>query len=227
MDLASLGLHRPELLLPIGHRRDGSPIFPIAGGSNVTGTLAELIYVNTASGTAKASFTSEFTINDTAGMGPYAELPPYFWKDGPYGTGKTIRIVARGIVASTGTPTYLFSLRLGAAASTSAAIILGSAAITTGSGVSAQLWEFQGDVVMRTMGAAGANSTVQGLGSIISGGGFAAPYHYALFGGAASPGTVATVDTSITNYLSFNVTCSASSSSNTITLLQLMVLGLN
>ena len=40
-------------------------------------------------------------------------------------------------------------------------------------------------------------------------------------------GTVATVDTSITNYINFNVACSSSSSSNTITLQQLIVLGLN
>lgn len=193
--------------------------------SFITGTNAELIYINTASGTAKNTFTAEVPINDVAGMGAIAELPPYFWQP-PYGVGKALKIVARGILSSTGTPTYTFSVRLGAKGSTSAAIILGSAALTTGSGVSNQLFELEGDVVMRSIGDAGANSTVQGLG-IIACGGLASPFTYPVFGGAASPGTVATVDTSITNYINFNVACSASSASNTITLLQLAVYGLN
>lgn len=193
--------------------------------SFLTGTNLELIYANTASGTAKASFTSEVLINDTTGMGGQAQLPPNFWVPF-YGEDKVIRIVARGILSSTGTPTYTFSTRLGAAGSTSAAIVLGSAALTTGSGVANQIFEFEGDVIMRSIGAAGANSTVQGLGLITSPG-LASPFAYALFGGAASPGTVATLDTSITNFVNFNVACSASSSSNSIQLLQLEVWGLN
>lgn len=192
--------------------------------SFVTGTSTELIYVNTASGTAKNTFTTEVQINDTAGMGTQAELPPFFFAP-PYGVGKALRIRACGILSSTATPTYTFTLRLGAAASVTAAIILGSAALVTGATVTNQLWEFEGDVVMRAIGT-GANSTVQGLGTLTSGG-LASPFTYPLFGGAASPGTVATVDTSITNFLNFNVACSASSASNSIQLLQLEVFGLN
>jgi hypothetical protein len=189
-------------------------------------TYPRLIYVNTASGTAKASFTTEVPINDVAGMGAIAELPPYFFGNTPYGVGKAIRIVARGILGSNGTPNYTFSVRLGAKGSTTAAIVLGSAALTTGSGVSAQLFELEGDIVMRTIGDVGAASTVQGLGMIHCGG-LASPFAYPLFAGAASPGTVATVDTSITNYVNFNVTCSASHASNSVTLLNLQVWELN
>lgn len=192
--------------------------------SFLTGTNLECLYANTASGTAKASFTSEVAINDTAGMGAQAVLPAGFFLPGR--VGQAIRIVARGILSSTGTPTYTFTTRLGAAGSTSAAIVLGSAALTTGSGVSNQIWEFEGDVILRTNAASGANSTAQGLGLITSPG-LASPFTYALFGGAASPGTVATVDTSINNYVNFNIVCSASSPSNTITLLSLEVWGLN
>jgi hypothetical protein len=190
-----------------------------------SGTVTDCIYANIATGTAKASFTSEVAINDTTGMGPVAMIQPNFFLP-VYGIGKTLHIVARGILSSTGTPTYTFSLRLGAAASTTAAIVLGSAALTTGSGVSNQPWEFQGDITMRALGAAGANSTVQGTGLFTSPG-LAAPYTYALYGGAASPGTVATVDTSIANYFNFNVTCSASSASNTITLQHLIIIARN
>ena len=48
----------------------------------------------------------------------------------------------------------------------------------------------------------------------------------ALFGNAATPGTVATFDPSIVNYVNVNVTCGTSSVSNAITLLQLLVFGL-
>lgn len=193
--------------------------------SNVTGTVTELLYANTAVGIAKASFTSEVTINDTATMGVQAHLPPDFWLPNENQRGRGLRIVARGILSSTGTPTYTFTIRTGTAANTSAAIILGSAALTTGTGVTNQFFEIEGDVVLTAMGAAGANSTVRGIGHIICPG--LATTIAPLYGGAASPGTVATLDTSITNYINFNVTCSSSSASNTITLQQLLVFGLN
>lgn len=195
--------------------------------SFITGTNAELIYANVASGTAKNTFTTEVPINDTAGMGERANIPPYFWAPSPYGVGKSLHIIARGIVSSTATPTYTFTLRLGTSGSTTAAIALGSGAIAAQSGITNQLWEFEGTIVMRTVGAAGANSTVQGLGLVSSPGGFTAGANMALFGNAAQPGTVATVDVSIINYINFNVACSASSASNSITLLQLLVFGLN
>jgi hypothetical protein len=194
--------------------------------SFLTGTNTELIYMNTLPGTAKASFTTEVPINDVSGMGPRASIPPYFWQNKPTDLGKAIKIVARGILSSTGTPTYTFTLRLGASGSTSAAIVLGSAALTTGSGVTNQPWEFEGEIVMKTIGDVGANSTVQGSGMFYSPG-IASPFMAGLFGGAASPGTVATVDTSIQNFFNFNVTCSASSASNTVTLQQLIIYGLN
>lgn len=195
--------------------------------SFLTGTNCELVYASTAAGTAKASFTSEVLINDTAGMGVQAHLPPDFWLPQNFGSvGKGIKIVARGILGSTATPTYTFTVRSGTAASTSAAILLGSAAITTGSGVTAQMWELEGDVILTAMGATGANSTVRGIGQFRCGG-VASPFMYPLYGSAASPGTVATLDTSITNYINFNVTCSASNAANSVTLQQLLVYGLN
>lgn len=193
--------------------------------SFLTGTNVELIYANVTSGTAKNTFTTEVQINDTTGMGAQAQLPPNFWVPF-YGEDKAVRIVARGILSSTGTPTYTFSVRLGAAGSTSSAIVLGSAALTAGSTVTNQIFELEGDIIMRSLQGAGTNSTAQGLGMVTSPG-LASPFTYALFAGAVSPGTVATVDASITNFINFNVACSASSASNSIQLLQLEVWGLN
>lgn len=192
--------------------------------SYITGTGTELIYASTATGTAQNTFTAERALNDTTGMGPRPVLPANFWLPGQ--TSRSLLIMAKGILSSTATPTYTFTIRLGSNGSTSAAIILGSAALTTGSGVSNQYFELEGVVTMRTFGDAGANSTVQGIGSLKSGG-LASPFIYSLYGGAASPGTVATVDVSIANYINVNIACSASSASNTITLQHLAVFGLN
>lgn len=209
---------------------DDRGILPIRGGSFITGTSVELIYANTASGTAKASFTSEFaSLNDTTGMGNLAHLPVDFWT--PSNTnGRTIRVEAWGIVSSTATPTYTFTTRLGTAGSTSAAIIAGTAALTTGSGITNLGWAAKAMVTMVTVGAAGANSTVRGNGrldsgtSVFSTNGGGNPYNASASGTAP---TVATVDTSITNFVNFNITCSASSASNSIQLLGLHVWGMN
>lgn len=194
--------------------------------SFITMTNTELIYANTTAGTAKASFTSEVQINDTTGMGVQCHLPPDFWNPSPTAVGKGLKIIARGILSSTGTPTYTFTIRSGAAGSTTAAILLGSAALTTGSGVSNQPFELQGDVFLVSQGAAGANSSVRGTGMIVCPG---LATTIAGVGANASLTTpvATTLDCSITNFINFNVTCSASSASNTITLQSLQVYGLN
>lgn len=197
--------------------------------SFITGTNVELIYASTAQGTAKASFTSEFaSLNDVAGMGAMAHLPPDFWQTNPSGAvGRGIHISARGIVSSTATPTYTWTIRLGAQASTAGPIVLGGSAWTTGSGIASLGWFIEGDVILTTLGAAGANSTIRGVGCHLCGGITTNAGINILYGGASNPGTVATVDTSITNYINVNITCSASSASNTIQLHQLLVYGLN
>lgn len=195
--------------------------------SYLTGTNTELIYANTAAGTAKASFTTEVQINDTAGMGAQASLPAFFWQSTPQSTGKGIHIDASGILGSTGTPTYTFSIRLGAAGSITAAAVLQSAALTTGSGVTAQIFRISGDFILQApAGAAGANTTGRGTGILWSTG-IASPFMAPMYGAGASPGTVATIDTSITNYVNFNVACSASNAANTVTLHQLNIYGIN
>jgi hypothetical protein len=202
----------------------------VEGGSFITGTGAELIYANLASGTAKASFTSEFaSLNDTTGMGTLAHLPVDFWTPSNV-VGKVMRLEAWGIVSSTATPTYTYTTRLGTAGSTSAAIIAGTAALTTGSGITNLSWSARAMITMTTVGTTGAASTVRGLGtldggtSVFSTNGGGNPFNA---GASATAPTVATVDTSIVNYVNFNITCSASSPSNSIQLLGLYVWGLN
>lgn len=194
--------------------------------SFLTGTNCELLYANDTAFTAKNTFTSEVQINDQAGGGPQAQLPQGFFLY-PGASRKALRVVARGILSSTGTPTYTFTLRSGTAGNTTAAILLGSAALTTASGITNKGWEFEGDIVIKDPSGSGAATSGTGAGLITSPNGLASPFAGELWGGAAQPGTFSTLDPTITNYINFNVACSASSASNSIQLLQLLVFGLN
>ena len=196
--------------------------------SFLTGTSAELIYQSTASGTAKNTFTTEVRINDDAGMGPQACLPPYFWQPtSSQSKGRGILIRAAGLLNITGTPTFTWSIRTGARDTVATDNqVLATAAQTVST--NATNWILEGYVMMETVGAFGKNSTVRGQGYVMGNFGASSAFVYVpLFGAAASPGTVATIDISITNYINFNAACNTSSASNGITLHSLSVWGLN
>lgn len=193
----------------------------IGGGSFVTGTQTETIYCNPAPGTAKNTFTAEAQVNDTAGMGTQAVLAPYFHQPG-YGVGKLLRFTLRGIISSTATPTFTWFVRF---VSTAGPLVGGTAALTTNTGIANQAWEMEFDSEMRTMGAAGGNnSTLASIGLASSPG--LNPALAQVFGGAASPGTV-TMDVGATNLVFLDASCSASSASNGITVLHIVIQGMN
>lgn len=195
--------------------------------SFLTGTSAELLYASTSVGATLASFTAEAQANTTAAMGVQPHLPPDFWLPNQNAVGRGIKIVARGILASTATPTYTFTIRGGAAGNTSTTPILaGTANLTTVSGATTSKWTLEVDCVLKTIGAAGQNSTLMCVGEVVCNG-LAATNDLSVYGAATSPGTVATLDTSVSNFINFNIACSASAAGNTITLQQLLVYGLN
>lgn len=191
----------------------------------------KMLYASTAPGSAKNTFTTETNLNDSSGMGVPFRFPADFWLPNNNQVARGFKIVARGIVSSTGTPTFTPVFRLGAAAAAITGPIIGTttAALTTGSGVSNKGWEAELDVFMKTMAAPGANSTIQGVGRFLSSG-FAIIYNelYAASAVAsgAAPGNLATIDPTIPNWLCVNALCSASSASNSITLTQLQVYAL-
>lgn len=192
--------------------------------SFITGSATELIYGSTGVGTAKNTFTTEVQINDTAGMGVQCHLPPDFWLPSPISSGRGIHITARGILSSTGTPSFQLLVRSGVAGVTGPAILV-SPSTTTVSGASNAPWELEADIMLVTMGATGANSTVRGVG-ILQSSGFATSIQ-GLYGNGSPPGNVTTWDTSVVNYISVNAACSVSNAANSIQLLQLLVFGLN
>jgi hypothetical protein len=197
--------------------------------SALTGTWSELIYANTSPGLTQASFTTEQPFNTAATMGLQASLPAGFFLSNQTMVGNGIKILARGILASTATPTYTFTCRGGSANSIAGPIIAGSGAISTISGATTSVWEFEADVFVKTAGAGPpgtGNTTLFGFGKVASNG-LLGTANCSVWGGGSSPGTLTSFDPTITNYINFNIACSASSASNTITLEQLLIFGLN
>lgn len=205
------------------------PVRTVGGASFLTGTQSELIYSNPLVGTAKNTFTVEAQINDTAGMGPQPILPPYFFLPSR-GRSQAIRITARGIRTDVvTTPTWQLFCRFNTSGGAITGPNVGSHAATQISATAATnlLWEFEEDIQLTLEGAAGGNSTMRGLGFANYQATTTATLALQIFGGGATPGTVATFDMSTTTYITISAACGTSSASNSIQLLQLLVQGLN
>lgn len=201
--------------------------------SFLTGTNTELIYASTSLGASLNTFTTEALLNTTATMGVQPHLPPDFWLPNQASVGRGIKIVARGTLASTATPTFTFTIRGGAAANASAAPILaGTGTMTTLSGATTCAWTLEVDCILKTIASTGTNSTIYSYGEFNCAG-LATTANNEVIGGLTTagtlvaPGTITTLDTSITNYINVTAACSASSASNIIALKSLQVYGLN
>lgn len=211
-----------------GGRRTVMPIWTDPYRSSfVTGTNVETIYTNGSVGTAKNTFTTEAVINDLAGMGMQPVLPGYFFLPGPETVGRGIRIVARGIYSTTAAPTWQTFVRIGAANATTGSNIGSIASTALGSTQTNLIWEYECDTTLVSFGSTLATTTMRSLGIFTAAMTASTNIALGIFGGGASPGTVATFDISAVNYINFTAACGTSSSSNSIQLLQLMVMGLN
>lgn len=192
-----------------------------------TGTWTECFFVNRADGTAVASTASETSL--LGGLNDQPVIPALFF-DGNK-VGKAIYLRASGVFSNTGTPTLIFQVRSGTtqgSSSLTGASVAVSAAITTASGITNKWWELHLWLKQATPGFGTNNCTLAGSGYVISPGGFASPFVYALE--PTTPDTATwtqTIDASLTQYLNLSITWSASSASNTCTLKDLYVLGLN
>lgn len=189
-----------------------------------TGKFQEGLYVSTADCTALASFTSEASA--IAGPNKQPTLPgQFFGLSGSNGAALYIRWW--GILGSTGTPTYVFTVRAGTTQGTSflsGTKLFESAAITTASGVSNKNWVLEGWLTVNTYGQGTGNCTLNCLGFVSSPAGFASPGFYSVNPSSADSATLtATLDASLTQYINCSVTCSASSASNTVTTKGLIV----
>jgi hypothetical protein len=123
--------------------------------------------------------------------------------------GRILNIRAQGQHSTTGTPTLIFRLRWGGVAGT---LICLSPTFTTGSGVTANLWELDIVVQVRSNGSSG---TVVVIGCATCQGA-TVPSQLMCVGGAATPAAT-TVDLSIDKALSITCQWGTQSASNTLT----------
>lgn len=177
------------------------------------------VWTNRSDHTALGSFTSEASLLQGTNQQPWF---PAGWFDGPGGVGKGFEFEATGVLGSTGTPTYTFTVRLGStvAVITDAALAV-SAALTTESGVTNKWWRLFLRAICRTPGQAAGNTTFSVDGYVESPGGLASPFKYPLE--PTTPDTAtwtvapANFDAKVVNYLQLSVACSASNAANAIT----------
>jgi hypothetical protein len=184
------------------------------------------IFTNRADFTAHANSTSEVSLF-TGGTNSLPALPAFSFDLSNGGFGKAFRFQASGVFSNTGTPTLVFTLRMGTtdgAAAVSGTAIATSAAITGASGVTNKRWEMDGTFICNTPGRGTGNATLSGSAEVWSFAGFASPFRYPM----PDSGTwTATFDAGLSQYLNLTATWSAMSASNTITLKQCVVELLN
>jgi hypothetical protein len=195
---------------------------------NGGGTWSECLFQSRADYNAFNSSAAEGSL--LAGVNQQPVIPALYF-DGLKGFGRSISLLARGVMGTTGTPTLIFQVRLGttAGASTLTGSSVGvSASITTASAVSNKWWELRLDLVCQTPGQGSGNTTLSGSGYVMSPGGFASPYVYPLE--PTTPDTATwtqTLDSTATQYLNLSATWGTSSPSNTITCKKLQLIGWN
>lgn len=175
--------------------------------------------------TALSAFTAEASLLSGGNRQPV--IPPGFFATRE-ATVRTLRVTAQGVMSSTGTPNYTFTMRIGATAASLGGTQVGvTEAIVTGSGVSNEIWRLTWLLICSTPGIGAGNATMNAAG-VIESPGFAAPYIYPIE--PTAPDTANwTVGIQGESQLYFNlsVACSASDVANSIRCKQLVVESLN
>jgi hypothetical protein len=193
--------------------------------SFLSGTQTELFYSNATASTNLATFTTEDNLQKTY---PPVIIPAgFFLNQGA--TGKAIKVHALGqLGCTTGSPTFLWSIRLLTSTTWSAGGILLGATAASASSASAQTlapWVLDVDVSLRTLSIGGA-STVVTMGTVDAPLGLVSPGTITIPANNVSP-VVSTLDNSTTYYLFVSCACGTSNSLNLINMQILKVYGEN
>ncbi len=205
-----------ESVIPGAHRLAieavGKGRFPMDGGSLLTGTNNELMYVSIATGTQLATFTAEASL--------MATLPPIIIPAGFFSNqglpGQSVKFKVRGRLGTTATPTFTFSVRLLTSSTWSAAgVVWSSAAITAGSTVTLAPWALELEMVARAVVAGATGLTIEALGEVRAGTAFAAGGGVYSVPGANVAPTV-TLQADVTQYLFVSAACGTSNAANLI-----------
>jgi hypothetical protein len=192
--------------------------------SFITGTQAELLYTLSAAVT-KNTYTTEAAFSGVAGTNTVCTLPAgWALNEGVNPVGRSLYLKAEGIIANTAAATFAVQLGLDPTAGTKNQGIAVNAAYTPTSAVTAP-WHLEAWYTITAF--ATSTMTLQVNGKI--------EYESVAAGGAPTTtrqcagfqGTHAGIDPRVANYIELFGTWSASSASNTTTLHQMLLFGLN
>lgn len=192
-----------------------------AEGTGITNTYVEAFFTNTGDFTAHNTSAAEVSLLG-GNKQPIIPATHFF-----AAAGRGVRILARGTLGTTSTPTITFQIRFGATAGATylAGTSVGvTAAITTASGVSNKFWELRYDLICTVQGIGTGNTTLSGAGYVMSPSGFASPFIYPLEPTTPDTATwTAAIDGAVTQFVNMSATWSAASASNTITCKQFVM----
>lgn len=161
-------------------------------------TWKETVFTATAAGTAVANTTTETIVF------PNITVPANYMF-----VGREMWLRAAGQHSTTGTPTLIFRLRWGGVSGT---LLWLTPTFTTGSGVTANLWEVDIKLVCRASGSSGSIMAI-GPAKVQ---GATLPFQLACVGGGSSPAAT-TVDLTADTSLSLTCQWGTANASNTLT----------
>jgi hypothetical protein len=198
-----------------------------------TGTNAEVLYCMPGTGAPLANSSAQAILSGNTSTNPPYQLPPIQTLFGgpSYAVGRALRVVARGFVATTGTPTLKVVCGLNTTQGTvSPAIVLaGTGSFTTASGIANGLWELEFGIDINSLGDTAATQamSLDALGKFTIGVGNNAATTAAVSYMAGSAAAITTVLPQTSYWIEISALWGTASASNTITCAQFEVLGLN
>lgn len=192
--------------------------------SFITGTQAELLYSLPAAVT-KNTYTTEAPFGPLAASAPIPKIPAGYFGPVPNGVGRSLWLHGEGIIANTAAATFAINLGLDTTAGTKANAVAVMAATAPVAAVTAP-FHFDAWITAQAVGETGG-MTLQVNGrwemeAVASGGAGSASRL-----GTGFRASVTGLLVTTTYYLELFGTWSASSASNTTTLDQLLLFGLN
>lgn len=204
--------------------------------SFLTATQVETIYALPSPGTALASSTTKTLISANSATNPAFALPALtsIWEPS-YMVGRALRVCARGVFGTTGTPTLTFSCQLDPTqnSSTSALTLAATGALTAPGTITNGNWELEFDVSVSALGMSGGfyQATLQSHGLLSVGAGnngaTGASAVYTVGAANISMGGAATLNPATPSFLELWGQWGTSNAANTIQCTQLFVFGLN
>lgn len=188
---------------------------------NGTGTYTELIASRTSPSTNLATFTTEDNLMKTI---PAIMIPGGFWT--PENIGRTLTVHAKGLLGTTGAPTFAWTVRLLTTTTWSAAgVAMATASLTAGTSQTLAPWTLDLDIASTACVFGATGLTLRIMGEVRSPLGLASPFAGSI--PANNTTNTVTVDQSVNQFIFLSATCGTSSGSNLINIQNLRVAGLN